>query len=192
MRLIDIEKLKGCAIVRPHTHEDIMAVESCSEKIAHKDIPTAFDINTVMEHLNKELELADDEKSRCIKENPMQFDEAKGYARGIATAIEILEGILLAIERIKDQPTAEPQCIATVKVDFSKGDVEKLVKQYVKESIEISFNIDRLKELLMEYSYVKNKMFKYGRSKAIGGKLLDEETIDDIIRFIRERENTYV
>ena len=105
---------------------------------------------------------------------------------------EILEGILLAIERIKDQPKAEPQCIATVKVDFSKGDVEKLVKQYVKESIEISFNIDRLKELLMEYSYVKNKMFKYGGSKAIGGKLLDEETIDDIIRFIRERENTYV
>ena len=105
---------------------------------------------------------------------------------------EILEGILLAIEHIKDQPTAEPQCIATVKVDFSKGDVEKLVKQYVKESIEISFNIGRLKELLMEYSYVKNKMFKYGGSKAIDGKLLDEETIDDIIRFIRERENTYV
>ena len=99
---------------------------------------------------------------------------------------EILEGILLAIEHIKDQPTAEPQCIATVKVDFSKGDVEKLVKQYVKESIEISFNIGRLKELLMEYS------FKYGGSKAIGGKLLDEETIDDIIRFIRETENTYV
>jgi hypothetical protein len=98
---------------------------------------------------------------------------------------EILEGILLAIERIKDQPTAEPQCIATVKVDFSKGDVEKLVKQYVKESIEISFNIGRLKELLMEYSYVKNKMFKYGGSKAIDGKLLDEETIDDIIRFIK-------
>lgn len=93
---------------------------------------------------------------------------------------------------LDDQPTVEPQCIATVKLDFSKGDVEKLVKQYVKESIEISFNIGRLKELLMEYSYVKNKMFKYGGSKAIGGKLLDEETIDDIIRFIRERENTYV
>lgn len=102
---------------------------------------------------------------------------------------EILEGILLAIERIKDQPTAEPQCIATVKVDFSKEDVEKLVKQYAKESIEISFNnrIDRLKELLMEYSDAKNKMFIYGGSKAIDGKLLDEETIDDIIRFIQRR-----
>mgnify|MGYP004540218169 CR=1 FL=1 len=97
-------------------------------------------------------------------------------------------------ELLDEQPTVNSQCIATVKVDFSKEDVEKLVKQYVKESIEISFdnNIERLKELLMEYSCVKNKMFKYGGSKAIDGKLLDEETIDDIIRFIRERENTYV
>ena len=104
---------------------------------------------------------------------------------------EVLEGILLAIERINEQPTVEPQCIATVKVDFSKEDVEKLVKQYAKESIEISFNnsIVRLKELLMEYSDVKNKMFKYGGSKAIDGKLLDEETIDDIIRFIQRRQN---
>lgn len=90
-------------------------------------------------------------------------------------------------ELLDDQPTAEPQCIATVKVDFSKEDVEKLVKQYAKESIEISFNnsIDRLRDLLMEYSDVKNKMFKYGGSKAIDGKLLDEETIDDIIRFTK-------
>lgn len=88
---------------------------------------------------------------------------------------------------LDDQPTVEHQCIATVKVVFSKEDVEKLVKQYAKESIEISFNnsIVRLKELLMEYSDVKNKMFKYGGSKAIDGKLLDEETIDDIIRFIK-------
>lgn len=92
MRLINIEDLKGCAIVKPHTHEDIAAIESCSEKIAHKDIPTAFDIDIVMERLNKELKLADDEKPRCIKENPMQFDEAKGYAKGIATAIEIVKG----------------------------------------------------------------------------------------------------
>lgn len=90
-------------------------------------------------------------------------------------------------ELLDDQPTVEPQCIATVKVDFSKEDVEKLVKQYAKESIEISFNnsIDRLRDLLMEYSDVKNKMFKYGGSKAIDGKLLDEETIDDIIRFTK-------
>lgn len=94
-------------------------------------------------------------------------------------------------ELLDEQSTVEPQYIATVKVDFSKEDVEKLVKQYAKESIEISFNnsIVRLKELLMEYSDVKNKMFKYGGSKAIDGKLLDEETIDDIIRFIQRRQN---
>ena len=104
---------------------------------------------------------------------------------------EVLEGILLAIERINEQLTANPQCIATVKVDFSKEDIEKLVKQYAKESIKINFtnSIDRLRELLMEYSDVKNKMFKYGESKAIDGKLLDEETIDDIIRFIQRRQN---
>lgn len=94
-------------------------------------------------------------------------------------------------ELLDDQPTVEHQCIATVKVDFSKEDVEKLVKQYAKESIEISFNnsIDRLRELLMEYSDIKNQMFIYGGSKAIDGKLLDEETIDDIIRFIKERRS---
>ena len=60
--------------------------------------PTAFDINTVMEHLKKELELADDEKSRCIKENPTQFDEAKGYARGIATATDAkADGIFMRV-----------------------------------------------------------------------------------------------
>lgn len=91
------------------------------------------------------------------------------------------------IQLINDQPTVEPQCIATVKVDFSKEDIKKLVKQYVEESIEINFtnSINRLKDLLMEYSDVKNKMFLYGGSKAINGKLLDEETIDDIIRFIK-------
>ena len=94
-------------------------------------------------------------------------------------------------ELLDEQPTVEPQCIATVKIDFSKEDIEKLVKQYAKESIKINFtnSIDRLRELLMEYSDVKNKMFIYGGSKAINGKLLDEETIDDIIRFIQRRKN---
>lgn len=95
---------------------------------------------------------------------------------------------------LDEQPTVEPNCIATVKVDFSKEDVGKLVEQCAKEHMEISFdsNIDSLRDLLMEYSDVKNKAFIYGGSKAINGKLLDEETIGDIIRFVKERENTYV
>lgn len=53
--------------------------------------PTAFDVEKVIEQLNKELELADEEKRRCTTENMLQFDEAKGYARGIACAIEIVK-----------------------------------------------------------------------------------------------------
>lgn len=53
--------------------------------------PTAFDAEKVIALLEEELKLADDEKARCIKENPIQFDSAKGYANGIAVAIEIVK-----------------------------------------------------------------------------------------------------
>lgn len=53
--------------------------------------PTAYDLEKVFAQLEEELKLADDEKARCIKENPMQFDSAKGYANGIAVAIEIVK-----------------------------------------------------------------------------------------------------
>lgn len=53
--------------------------------------PTVFDVEKVVEQLNKELELADEEKRRCTIENMLQFDEAKGYARGMACAIEIVK-----------------------------------------------------------------------------------------------------
>lgn len=53
--------------------------------------PIAYDVEKVVEQLNKELELADEEKRRCTIENMLQFDEAKGYARGMACAIEIVK-----------------------------------------------------------------------------------------------------
>lgn len=49
-------------------------------------------IHRIVEQLEKELQLADKEKARCTRENPLQFDSAKGYASGIATAIEIVKG----------------------------------------------------------------------------------------------------
>lgn len=52
---------------------------------------TAYDMDKVVEQLNKELELADEEKRRCTAENMLQFDETKGYARGMACAIEIVK-----------------------------------------------------------------------------------------------------
>lgn len=54
-------------------------------------MPTAYDMDKVVEQLNKELELADEEKRRCTAENMLQFDETKGYARGMACAIEIVK-----------------------------------------------------------------------------------------------------
>ena len=99
MRLIDADKLLECVEVSMlnnthrngnsalcHVSEHRHFVEMIVEQ------PTAYNLEEVVALLEEELKLADDEKARCIKENPIQFDEAKGYARGIATAIEIVKG----------------------------------------------------------------------------------------------------
>lgn len=98
---------------------------------------------------------------------------------------EILEGILLAIERIKEQPTANPQCIATVKVDFSKEDIEKLVEEKIKEFIDI--NIGGLKDPLMEYFNIKkHATCRYGMMCRGNFYEMDENDVNDIIKFIKE------
>ena len=56
-----------------------------------KSIPAAFDKEKVIKELREELNLSDAEKERCARENPLQFDSAKGYANGIANVIEIVE-----------------------------------------------------------------------------------------------------
>lgn len=65
-------------------------VENDPVKIAAMCAPTAYDVDAVCEELEEELRLADKEKERCIKENQLQFDSAKGYSNGIANAIEIV------------------------------------------------------------------------------------------------------
>lgn len=59
MRLINIDELKGCAIIRPHSRADMKAIESCSEVVLHDDIPTAYDIDKVVERLEGEATLSD-------------------------------------------------------------------------------------------------------------------------------------
>ena len=91
MRLIDADLLME-NLGFDDTEEE--REENVGQIITWEDIdrmPTVFDVEKVVALLEEELKLADDEKSRCIKENPMQFDEAKGYARGIAVAIEIVK-----------------------------------------------------------------------------------------------------
>ena len=52
---------------------------------------TRTPMDRIVEQLEKELELTDKEKRRCVHENPLQFDEVKGCARGIANAIKIVK-----------------------------------------------------------------------------------------------------
>lgn len=53
---------------------------------------TTFDVDKVVEQLEEELELAEEEKKRCVIENYLQYDFAKGYAMGVYNAIDIVKG----------------------------------------------------------------------------------------------------
>lgn len=90
MRLIDADEFKkqiaGMAVINNFPAEK--ANKMC-ELIDCQ--PTVYDVDKVVERLESELSLADKEKKRCVKENPLQFDESKGYARGIAVALEIIK-----------------------------------------------------------------------------------------------------
>ena len=97
MRLIDADLLmrkceKWLKPKAPDEDEMVSLADiAVSMLMEIEEQPTAFDVEKVIEQLNKELELADEEKHRCTIENMLQFDEAKGYARGMACAIEIVK-----------------------------------------------------------------------------------------------------
>jgi hypothetical protein len=52
-------------------------------------------LERVIERLETEGKLADEERDRCARENPLHFDTAKGYATGIYNAIEIIKEELM-------------------------------------------------------------------------------------------------
>ena len=98
MKPIDADKLLECVeasmLNNPHRNGNAALCHVSEHRHFIEMIveqPTAFDVEKVIEQLNKELELADEEKRRCTIENMLQFDEAKGYARGMACAIEIVK-----------------------------------------------------------------------------------------------------
>lgn len=51
MRLVDIDSLKGCAIIRPTSSEEIAHIQACKGLISHKDIPTAYDVEAKVAEL---------------------------------------------------------------------------------------------------------------------------------------------
>lgn len=97
MRLIDADLLmrkceKWLKPKAPDEYEMVSLADiAVSMLMEIEEQPTAFDAEKIIKQLEEELKLADDEKARCVKENPMQFDSAKGYANGIAVAIEIVK-----------------------------------------------------------------------------------------------------
>lgn len=90
MRLIDADKITSGEIAKYLGRGYEFCIPDIEDML--KEQPTAYDVDKVVEQLEKELQLADKEKARCARENPLQFDSAKGYASGIATAIEIVKG----------------------------------------------------------------------------------------------------
>ena len=50
-------------------------------------------MDRIVEQLEEELRLSEEEKRRCVAENAMQFDSAKGYYNGIDNALAIVKGV---------------------------------------------------------------------------------------------------
>ena len=84
----------------------------------------------IIEKLEEELKLADEEKLRCARENPLQFDSAKGYAHGVGKAIEIVKQEAAAYEECyKDCG----ECEAYNKEKHHCPKFCKVIKETVKE-----------------------------------------------------------
>lgn len=86
MRLIDADKMKIGISEKTRTNNEASRFIDIIDNQS-----TAYNLDKVIEKLRTELTLANEEKKRSIKENSLQFDIAKGYAQGIAVAIEIVK-----------------------------------------------------------------------------------------------------
>lgn len=94
MRLIDIEELKGCVIIKPKCRMDFVFAAQCSERIEHEDIQTAFDLKNSINRLNEKAEYYEEKASEYDESgdiNLMMVSEAKTEA--YKDAIKIIKSI---------------------------------------------------------------------------------------------------
>lgn len=92
MRLIEADKLMD--FISEHAEQIQYAIEHKNMEILEsliKQIPTAYDVDKVLEQLKIEEKLAEEEKKRCSCCSTTQWEEAKGYANGISVAIDIVK-----------------------------------------------------------------------------------------------------
>ena len=91
MRLIDADSLKEL-YEGFGEYEDNLVVPIKVVLQNIDDMLTAYDLDGVSEHLQRELKEAEAEEERTAKENPSQFDVARGYEIAISNAIEYVKG----------------------------------------------------------------------------------------------------
>lgn len=94
MRLIEVDELMD--FISEHAEQIQYAIEHKDMEILEsliKQIPTAYDVDKVLEQLKIEEKLAEEEKKRCSCCSTTQWEEAKGYANGISVAIDIVKAV---------------------------------------------------------------------------------------------------
>jgi len=75
-------RILGCGAKFEWFDEEEAAIDAWNTRIPMEEI---------IAELEKEYSLANKEKERCVNENILQFDSAKGYATGIGRTIELLK-----------------------------------------------------------------------------------------------------
>jgi len=91
MRLIDADSLKEL-YEGFGEYEDNLVVPIKVVLQSIDEQPAAYNLDSVLYHLQKELKEAEAEEERTAKENPSQFDVARGYEIAISNAIEYVKG----------------------------------------------------------------------------------------------------
>lgn len=102
MRLIDADWIVDSDIANCLGAEYYSCVPDVRDML--NDQPTAYDLDGVLNQLEEELRMADEEKRRCAGQNSLQFDSAKGYANGIANAIDYVKGGIIPGEKTRTTP----------------------------------------------------------------------------------------
>lgn len=76
-RLIDIEDLRGCVIIRPQKHSELELIKQFSDIVSHDDIPTAYNVEKVLEEIEKESYHYDDLGGRYMIDCEKAIDIVK-------------------------------------------------------------------------------------------------------------------
>ena len=149
------------------------------EEVASEVWNTRKPMERIVEQLEEELKLADKEKERCAKENPLQFDSAKGYTTGINNALDSVKGGVdngrlidadafekFIEEKYKDGESTDDikdQMLFDLSYQPTAYDVEKVERQiknrfenYLDEIIDNPESLDKIDFLLKQNKEICN------------------------------------